>query len=131
MPAVALNPERLAQLHVFSEAELRQIMADVIDALEAQLSRIRTSLPARDFAELADAAHRARNEALLIGATDLCDALTSLEQAARSGDPVGSEQAARRAEEWWPDTRGAIEAVRRTVAQASPVADELAGEAID
>jgi HPt (histidine-containing phosphotransfer) domain-containing protein len=108
MSAVALDADRLAQLRVFTEAEVRQIMADVIDAVTAQLEHLHSALPSRDFKSAADAAHRGRNETLLIGARELCDAFTSLEQAARAGDATRAEGAAKIARELWPATQTAI-----------------------
>jgi hypothetical protein len=108
MPAVALDTERLAQLRVFSDAELRQITADVIEAVTAQLQGLHEALASRDLRTAADAAHRGRNEALLVGARELCEAFSSLEQAARGGDSSQAEKAAQAAGELWPATRKAI-----------------------
>jgi hypothetical protein len=108
MPGLALDADRLAQLRVFSEAERRQITADVIDAIADQFRRLEAAFAARDLATAADAAHRGRNEALLVGARDLCDALTSVEQAARGGDAGGAENATATARDVWPATKTAI-----------------------
>jgi hypothetical protein len=111
MPAVALDAERLAQLRVFNEAELRQITADVIDAVGAQFDRLQTAFAGHDLTTAADAAHRARNEALLVGAMELCDAFTEVEEASRSGDGRRASDAARAAQDLWPPTRDAIASV--------------------
>lgn len=110
---VALDADRLAQLSVFSETELRTITADVIDAVAEQLARIETALGAADLASAADAAHRARNETLLVGAVELSQAFTSLEQAARGGAREHARRAAVTAQDLWPATRAAIARVRR------------------
>jgi hypothetical protein len=108
MSAIALDTERLAQLHVFSQAELRQITADVIDAVAEQLESLAAALPSRDFASAAEAAHRGRNETLLVGARELCDAFTSLERAARARDADSAEEADAAARRLWPATSAAI-----------------------
>jgi hypothetical protein len=111
MPAVALDADRLAQLRVFTDSEVRQIMSDVIDAVTAQLERLSAAVPSGDLKGAAEAAHRGRNEALLIGARELCDALTSLERAARAGDHAAMRGAADLAHELWPATEAAIKRV--------------------
>jgi HPt (histidine-containing phosphotransfer) domain-containing protein len=111
MSAVALDAARLAQLRVFNEEELRQIIADVIDAVAAQLKRLDDAFAARDLVNAAQAAHRGRNEALLVGARELCEAFTSVEEAARAGDMSRARDAASAARELWPATRSAIDRV--------------------
>ena len=111
MSAVALDAERLAQLRVFTEAERRQITADVIETVGAQFERLDAAFAGRDLTTAADAAHRARNEALLVGARELCDAFAKVEQASRGGDVRRASGAAQAAKELWPPTRDAIASV--------------------
>src|SRR5205807_2485649 len=61
-----------------------------------------------DLAAAAEAAHRARNETLLVGAGELSEAFQSVEDAARGmrGSSVGEAVASARA--LWPPTREAI-----------------------
>jgi uncharacterized protein with LGFP repeats len=118
MSAVVLDSGRLDQLRVFSASEVRQIASDVIDAVEAQLERLAAELSAGTLQGAAEAAHRARNETLLIGALELCAEFSSLEDAARAGDRAAGQQAAQRAAGLWPPTRAAIAVLGAPDAQA-------------
>ncbi len=107
MRAVALDAERLAQLRVFEKREQREIAGGAVEAIARQLERIDAAL-AGDHRSAAAAAHAARNEALLMGALELCDAFARLEQAARRGDRASVVTAVGEAHAAWPPTREAI-----------------------
>lgn len=108
MRAVALDAERLAQLRVFDQNELRGIAAGCVAAIARQLKLIDDALVGSDHSSAAEAAHSGRNEALVMGALELGEAFARLEQAARQGDGPGADAAAREADAAWPATRQAI-----------------------
>jgi HPt (histidine-containing phosphotransfer) domain-containing protein len=105
---VQLDGGRLRDLRVFSEAELREIGRGAISALDDQLATLERALAEGDLQVVAEAAHRARNETLLVGARELGETLQSVEDAARAGRTslVGEGVATARA--LWPSTREAI-----------------------
>src|SRR6516165_9324831 len=113
MPASALDADRLAQLRVFSQSELQAIARSAATAITDQLRRLDRALASTDLSTAADAAHRARNETLLLGASDLTDAFADLERAARDVNPTGAQSAAQQVNAIWPATRDAIDGIAR------------------
>jgi hypothetical protein len=103
--SVKLNTERLA---VFSQAELRKIAVDAIDAVDQQLEALERALDHGDLATAAEAAHAARNEMLLFGAQELSEAFGLLEHAR---DTTQARATLADARSLWPATREAIAAL--------------------
>jgi HPt (histidine-containing phosphotransfer) domain-containing protein len=108
---VQLDAGRLQDLSVFTAAELRPICLGVIGAIAEQLEALDRALAAGQLESAAEAAHSARNEALLVGARELSDAFAALESASRAGHSSGAAKAAELAREVWPETRVAIDAL--------------------
>lgn len=103
-----LDAERLRDLQVFSRGELAAIGRGAVDAIRAQLATLERATGESDLGVAAEAAHRARNETLLIGARELGEAFQSVEAAARAGRASDAREAAATARELWPATREAI-----------------------
>lgn len=103
-----LDAGRLRDLEVFSLNEVEEIGRGAIDAISRELDVIERAVAGQDFATVGQAAHRARNETLLIGARELGEAFQSIEEAARAdrGSVVSEGIAAARV--LWPATREAI-----------------------
>jgi HPt (histidine-containing phosphotransfer) domain-containing protein len=108
-----LDADRLAQLRVFSEAELHSIAKNAASVIADQLKRLERALARTDLSTVADAAHRARNETLLVGANDLTHAFADLETAARDGNTPGVMAAAQEVNTVWPETHAAIDGIAR------------------
>jgi hypothetical protein len=113
MPASALDADRLAQLRVFSQSELQAIAESAATVIADQLKRLERALARTDLSTAADAAHRARNETLLVGARELTDAFAHLEHAAREGNSTGARAAAHHVHAIWPATHDAIDGIAR------------------
>jgi HPt (histidine-containing phosphotransfer) domain-containing protein len=107
----ALDADRLAQLRVFSQAELHAIAKSALTVIGDQLKRLEGALARTDLSAAADAAHLARNETLLVGARELTDAFADLEHAAREGNCPGARAAARQVNAIWPATHDAIDGI--------------------
>jgi HPt (histidine-containing phosphotransfer) domain-containing protein len=99
------------RLGVFSSAELRQIALGAIEAIEEQLGAIERALGDEDLVVAREAAHRARNEALLFGAHELSEAIGAIEQAAQERQLAVARDATVGARALWPPTRAAITAL--------------------
>lgn len=106
---VQLDAGRLRDLRIFSENELREIGRRATSTIAAQLEAVDQALARQDLAAAGEAAHRARNEALLMGARELAEALGSIEEAVRSERSSQAREAAGQARALWPPTREAIE----------------------
>jgi HPt (histidine-containing phosphotransfer) domain-containing protein len=113
MPGSALDADRLDQLRVFSQAELQAIATSAATVITDQLKRLDGALARTDLSTAAEAAHRARNETLLVGARELTDAFADLERAARGGNPTRARAAAQQANAIWPATHEAIDGIAR------------------
>jgi HPt (histidine-containing phosphotransfer) domain-containing protein len=111
VPGFGLDDDRLAQLGVFSDAERHAIAKGVASAITDQFDRLERALATSDLGAVADAAHRARNETLLVGARALTTAFADLEQAARDGEQELASAAAQQAKAIWPATHAAIDEV--------------------
>jgi HPt (histidine-containing phosphotransfer) domain-containing protein len=105
---VQLDAERLRDLQVFNQKELEDIGRRAIDAISQQLDELDRAVGGQDLAAAGEAAHRARNEALLLGARELAEAFQSVEDATRADLGSGAAEAAVAARALWPPTREAI-----------------------
>jgi hypothetical protein len=106
-----LDADRLAQLRVFSDAERHEIAKGAATAITAQLDRLERALSASDLGTAADAAHRARNETLLVGARQLTTAFADFERAARGGEHELAREAAQQVKAIWPAAQAAIDQI--------------------
>jgi hypothetical protein len=107
----ALDGDRLAQLRVFSDGERQAIAKGVASAITDQLDRVEHALARADLGTVADAAHHARNETLLVGASELTDAFADLERAARRGESELARATAREVKAVWPAAQAAIDEI--------------------
>jgi HPt (histidine-containing phosphotransfer) domain-containing protein len=105
---VQLDAGRLRDLQVFTEDERRDIGRGAIGALVDQLEGLERALADENLGLVAELAHRARNEALVVGARELGQALESVEDAARAGRRPLAAEAIATARALWPSTREAI-----------------------
>ena len=103
-----LDAGRLRDQRIFTATEREEIGRRAIDAISQQLGALERAVAGRDLAAAAEAAHRARNETLLVGARELSEAFQSVEDAAREVSGSGVDEAAAAARAVWPSTREAI-----------------------
>jgi HPt (histidine-containing phosphotransfer) domain-containing protein len=105
---VQLDAERLRDLRIFSGSELLEIGREAVRVIAEQLDSLDAALSSQDLDSVREAAHRARNEALAMGARDLADALGSVELAARARHHEDARDAVAATRELWPSTCEAI-----------------------
>jgi CheY-like chemotaxis protein len=109
-----LDDARLTELRaVFPDGEMSGVLRTVNAEISAELDELGTASAQGDHAALARAAHRLKNSAVLVGATGLADAATTLEaHAGENHDGAQSGVAAALEEliEQSNATRAAIEA---------------------
>lgn len=91
MRTITLDPGRLADLEVFSQAELREVVADMLATTEELLDQLAAAVAEHDLPRVAQAAHRGRNEALSVGAHELDHAFAGLEAAAEDARSAWAE----------------------------------------
>lgn len=103
-----LDAGRLGDLRIFSKNELEEIGRRSIDAISRELEVLDDAVGRQDLAAAGEAAHRARNETLLVGARELGEAFQSVEDAARAGQAPLIVEAIATARALWPSTRDAI-----------------------
>jgi hypothetical protein len=109
MTEIELDRARLEALALFNQTELREITVGVIRGASDALVAIAAGIETGDLAAVAQAAHRGRNEALVVGARDLDRAFGSIEVAARVGQLHDLLEAAKTIQAVWSRTRVALE----------------------
>jgi HPt (histidine-containing phosphotransfer) domain-containing protein len=112
MTVIELDRGRLEALTVFSADELSEIAEGVIQGTVEMIDAIDTALGRDDLPAVVQAAHRGRNEALLVGARELEGAFSAVEAAARRGQLEALTEAIESIGAVWPETRSAIERIR-------------------
>jgi HPt (histidine-containing phosphotransfer) domain-containing protein len=111
-----IDPERIADLERVLPEPLSEIVAELVQSMDGTIGRAGEAVAARELDEAARAAHRCRNDALIVGARQLLDALARLETAANHWEQEAAEHALDAVREAWPLTRLELE----QAAQAGP-----------
>jgi HPt (histidine-containing phosphotransfer) domain-containing protein len=101
---------RIAQLEEVMGSQPGAIVASMLGSMASAIEEIEAAVAAGDLDRATAAAHSARNDALMIGAQQLLEALNGLETAARRGDAAGAGEALERVRAIWPPTRDALAA---------------------
>jgi HPt (histidine-containing phosphotransfer) domain-containing protein len=99
------DPARIAELHAVMGAEAGAMVASMLTSLSGAIERVEITLAAGELDPAIEAAHAARNDALMLGAGQLQSALTEFEAAARAADESGARAAFDRVRAVWPPTR--------------------------
>ncbi len=102
---VELDLERVAKLEDILGSELPEILASLVAGMTEQIERAEEGLADDRLQDVTQAAHRCRNDALMVGAQPLLAALSELEDASRAGRLEDAREAMNRLREVWPETR--------------------------
>jgi hypothetical protein len=96
------DPARIAELQDVLGADTAAILGSMLTSMTAAIERLEAGVAAGDLDEAIQAAHRARN-----------DALIDLELAARDADEPRTRDALERVRAVWPPTREELAGVAR------------------
>ena len=104
-----LDVSRLSELEELLGTDRAEIVRTLTAELTTAVGRIDSGLQSGDLAEVAAAAHAARNSALMIDAQPLLRVLRQLETCARHDEPEGASEAQARLGGVWSRLRGQLE----------------------
>ena len=102
---------RIAELQTVLGADTEKILASMLASMTKAIELAESALAAGELDDATGPAHRARNDALMLGAEQLLTALTELEAAARDADQARAAAALARVREVWPPTRHELAAI--------------------
>jgi HPt (histidine-containing phosphotransfer) domain-containing protein len=102
---VELDLERVAKLEDILGSDLSEILVLLVAGMAQQIERAEAALDDGRLADVTQAAHRCRNDALMVGAQPLLAALSELEDASRIERLEDAHVAMQRLREVWPETR--------------------------
>lgn len=104
------DASRIAELQDLLGADTEAILASMLTSMTGAIERLETAMAAGELAGAIEAAHRARNDALMLSADSLQAALSELEDAARHDDSSRADAALARVRQVWPPTRDGLTA---------------------
>jgi HPt (histidine-containing phosphotransfer) domain-containing protein len=104
-----LDVGRLTELEELLGTDREAIVGTLLTELTTAVGRINEGLASGDLAEVAAAAHAARNSALMIDAQPALRVLKQLESCARNNEPEGAMAARARLRRTWPRLRRQLE----------------------
>jgi HPt (histidine-containing phosphotransfer) domain-containing protein len=99
------DPSRIAELQDILGADTQAILSSMLTSMTAAIEQLEAGVAAGDLDQAIQAAHRARNDALMLSAARLQAALSELELAARDADEPRTRDALERVRAVWPPTR--------------------------
>jgi two-component system, sensor histidine kinase and response regulator len=100
-----LDLARIADLQQVMGTDARTIVASMLAGMTSAIDEVQTALADGDLDRVTQAAHRCRNDALMLGAKPLQEALTAIEAASRGHDESRAREALTRLSAVWPSTR--------------------------
>jgi HPt (histidine-containing phosphotransfer) domain-containing protein len=100
-----LDPQRIAELEDVLGPDFGSVLDSLEQSIASAIEDANSALAAGDLAATAYAAHRCRNDALMVGATELQKNLAALEEAARGGELESAQATLARVREQWPAAR--------------------------
>ncbi len=101
---------RIGELEGVLGTDAVAIVSSMLDNMTAAIDDVEHAMAAGDLDRATGAAHRCRNDALMLGAQRLLTALTDLETATRNWDEAGAGAALERVRLVWPPTRDELQA---------------------
>jgi HPt (histidine-containing phosphotransfer) domain-containing protein len=104
-----LDLRRLTELQRVLGSTLPDIIAKLIAELEAAIGQVESAIAAGDPKSAAQAAHAARNSALMLDAQPTLDALGKIETGARAGDLGAAQTGLEDLRAVWPALRQRLE----------------------
>ena len=107
------DPARIAELQDVLGADTKAILSSMLSSMTVAIEQLEAGVAAGHLDEAIQAAHRARNDALMLSAARLQAALSELELAARDADEPRTRDALERVREVWPPTREELAGVAR------------------
>jgi HPt (histidine-containing phosphotransfer) domain-containing protein len=102
---------RINELQELMGSESGPIVASMLVSLTGAIEEIEAAVAAGKLDQATQAAHAARNDALMLGAGQLQQALAELEAATRDFDEPRACAAVERIRAVWPATRAGLAAV--------------------
>jgi len=108
-----VDASRIAELQDILGADTEAILASMLASMTRAIEQLETAVSAGELDVATQAAHRARNDALMLSAAQLQAALTALEAAARDSDQPRTRTALERVREVWPPTRDELAGMHR------------------
>jgi HPt (histidine-containing phosphotransfer) domain-containing protein len=100
--------EQVRRLQEVMGSDAASIVAPMLAGMTEAIEAIEGGVAAGDLDRVTRAAHAARNDALMLGARPLLEALTELEAASREYDEARAGAALDRVREVWPPTRAEL-----------------------
>jgi HPt (histidine-containing phosphotransfer) domain-containing protein len=97
--------ERIRELQDLLGSEAPEIVASMLASMTTAIDQLEAAVAAGELDEATQAVHRCRNDALMLGARQLQEALTELEAATRDWHEARVRIALERVREVWPPTR--------------------------
>ena len=113
-----LDPQRIAELEDVLGPDFGSVLDSLEQSIASAISDADTALAAGDLAATAYAAHRCRNDALMVGASQLQKELSALEDAARGGELETARSTLARVRDHWPAAREELGRTARRNASA-------------
>jgi hypothetical protein len=105
---VTLDPAQLDSLRVFTGDRCSELVAGMIEDTGKLVAELPAAVARDDFSAVVEAAHRGRNDALVVGAREFGDVFAVLQGAARKAQLGAVQEAVERLQAMWPATRAAI-----------------------
>ena len=105
-----IDLQRIGELEDLMGADATAIVSSMLGNMTAAIDEVELAMGAGDLDRATSAAHRCRNDALMLGARQLLAALTDLEAATRESDEAGAGTALGRVRLVWPPTRDELAA---------------------
>lgn len=105
---------RISALQRVMGSEASAIVATILRSMSSAIEQVESATAAGELDGATRAAHTARNDALMVGAGQLQEALSELEAATRNWDEDGAQAALERVRQVWPPTRDGLAAVAGT-----------------
>jgi HPt (histidine-containing phosphotransfer) domain-containing protein len=100
-----LDRKRIAELGEVIGADLGRVIDSLCESISAAIDDADAALASGELPRAAYAAHRCRNDALMVGALQLQEALAAVEAASRRDQLEQARQAMVRVHDIWPSTR--------------------------
>ena len=106
--------ERIAELQDVMGTQAGTIVASMLRNMTAAIDEVEAGFAAGELDRVTQAAHLCRNDALMLSAKPLLDALTALEAATRDLDESRARDALEQLRVVWPATRDQLAEAGRT-----------------